>query len=341
MKQLSIIIPIYNVEKYISSCLTSIFKQGLNDSDFEVILVNDGTKDQSMVKIADIINQHNNITIINQENQGLSVARNNGMAIAKGEYILMIDSDDLLIENCLTPLLKIALLSKPDIVITDYHQVEDNQIEEYLKKAPKQDEKDFKFIEATGNELIYECMYPYYWRHLYKRAFLEANHITFIPGIVSQDVAFTNECFIRAKKCIRTEWYMIIYRCRNTSVTFSTYNTKKAKDLCVSIARIWELTKDTTLAPTTREKQKNIVFRYFYSFTRKISYGHIKDISQVIEAIDYMKQLAPDLEFKNGIKQKINTYMFRYIPHTFIKIRFYLGKCKNVYHKQTTYNKKK
>ena len=108
MTDLSIIVPVYNVEKYIRPCIESVFNQGLDDNCFEVIIVNDGTTDNSMEMITDIIRQHNNVTIINQENQGLSVARNNGIAIAKGQYILMPDSDDLLIDNSLKPLLEIA-----------------------------------------------------------------------------------------------------------------------------------------------------------------------------------------------------------------------------------------
>ena len=129
---------------------------------------------------------------------------------------------------------------------------------------------------------------------------------------------------------------MIIYRHRDTSVTFTTYNANKAKNLCVSIARIWELTKTTKLSSTVRERQKDVVFRYFYSFTRKITYGHIKDISQVIELIDYMKQLAPDLEFKNGFRQRFNTYMFRYFPHSFMRIRYYYEMGKREWHKIIT-----
>lgn len=82
--QLSIIVTVYNVEKYIRACMESIFKQGLDEKTFEVIIVNDGTQDRSMEVIQDFIEQHKNITVINQENQGLSMARNNGMAIARG-----------------------------------------------------------------------------------------------------------------------------------------------------------------------------------------------------------------------------------------------------------------
>ena len=112
MTELSIIVPVYNVEEYVRACIESIYRQGLNEEEFEVIIVNDGTEDKSIEVIADIINQHHNISVINQENQGLSVARNTGIAAAKGEYILMPDSDDLLIENSLKPLLEKALETK-------------------------------------------------------------------------------------------------------------------------------------------------------------------------------------------------------------------------------------
>ena len=72
---LSIIVPVYNVEQYIHPCLDSIFRQGLDESCFEVIIVNDGSTDKSMEMIADIIQAHSNITVINQENLSLSVAR--------------------------------------------------------------------------------------------------------------------------------------------------------------------------------------------------------------------------------------------------------------------------
>ena len=102
MTKLSIIFPVHNVEKYVRSSLESIFQQGLDEADFEINIVNDGSKDQSMDVIQDIINEHSNISVINQENLSFSVARNNGIAKAKGEYIIMQDSDDLPIDNSLS-----------------------------------------------------------------------------------------------------------------------------------------------------------------------------------------------------------------------------------------------
>ena len=83
MTKISFIFPVYNVELYVRASLESIYRQGLDEETFEVIIINDGTKDRSMEMITDIIAQHDNITVIEQENQGLSVVRNKGIAIAK------------------------------------------------------------------------------------------------------------------------------------------------------------------------------------------------------------------------------------------------------------------
>ena len=126
--KLSIIVPVYNVEKYIRACLKSIFRQNLNDDDFEVIIINDGTEDNSMSVIVDLISEHHNIIIVNQENQGSSVAWNNGIAIANGEYILFVDADDLLIERRLKLLLQKAIETKADIIIPEFIEIVDEDM---------------------------------------------------------------------------------------------------------------------------------------------------------------------------------------------------------------------
>ena len=95
MKKFSIIVPVYQVEKYIRACVESIFRQGLDDDVFEVIIVNDGSTDHSMQQIADLIGQHSNIIVLEQENQGLSMARNNGMKNANGDYIIFLWNSSL------------------------------------------------------------------------------------------------------------------------------------------------------------------------------------------------------------------------------------------------------
>ena len=318
--KLSIVVPVYNVEKYIRPCFESIFKQGLDDVDFEVIIVNDGSTDRSMEVIADIIRQHSNIIVINQENQGLSVARNNGIAMAHGEYILMLDSDDLLWGNSLMVLLNIALKTEADIINADYKQMNNEDIDLYLKKRDNEITPTPIVQIVTGEDFLYEQYCRNVWRYIYKREFILCNNLSFIPGIISQDVAFANECFLKANKCVKVNLPLIIYRWGNPSQATMYFTVKKAKDLCIAIQRIWSFIKLDTLATSSRKKQEDIVFAYFFRLINATTYGHIKKVSERLEIIDYMNKLVPDLCFKNNIKQMIWTLMYRNMPHSMIKM---------------------
>ena len=315
---LSIIVPIYNVEKYVRTCIESIYRQGLEEKEFEVILVNDGTKDHSMEMIADIIQQHHNIIVINQANQGLSVARNNGLAQAKGEYVLMIDSDDLLIDNSIKILLKKAIETKAEIVTADYLQMNNDEIEALLSGSTHNKMEDLVIEEHTGDVFLKEDYCRNIWRNLYRTNFLLSNKITFIPNIYAEDVPFANECYLKAKKCIKAQWPFLIYRWGNPSQTTMYFTFKKAQDLCKVIKSIWGFTKIDNLSTITRRKQIDITYAYFYSLISATTYGHIKGLSTQFKVIDYMKQLEPELHFQNGTKQIIWTWMFQNMPHTLI-----------------------
>ena len=320
---LSIIVPVYNVEKYIRPCIESIFKQGLNEVDFEVIIVNDGTKDRSMEMIADIILQNNNITIINQKNQGLSVARNNGINIAKGEYILMPDSDDLLIENSLPILLGKALETKADLIVADFMGMSDDEINHF--KGITQQPPIFK--EKNGEQLYMEDLNPnqcYVWRTLFRRDFLLSNKLTFVPGIYIQDVPFTHECYLKAKKCIRASWYLNIYRKGHESAT-SSFNNKKIKDICIAIAKTWELTHLEGLSPKVKDKLREDVHTSFSMLIWLIVHK-IECASERTDIIDFLKLQAPDLHFTNGTKQIITSFMIKYLPHSYIHCQYLYSK---------------
>lgn len=317
---LSIIIPVYNVERYVRTCLESVFHQNIDEKRFEVIIVNDGSQDQSMETITDIIAQHPNIIVINQENQGVSVARNNGIMKARGEYLLMLDSDDLLWENSLITLLNIALKTEADIINADYKQMNDRNIDLYLKKREERITPTPTVQIVTGEDFLYEQYCRNCWRYIYNRRFILSNNLSFIPGIISQDVAFSNECFLKAKKCAKTNLPLIIYRWGNPGQATMHFSVKKAKDLCITIQKIWSFTELSTLSFPSRKKQENIVFAYFFRLINATTYGHIQKESERLEIIDYMHKLVPDLCFKNNIKQMIWTLMYRNMPHSMIKM---------------------
>lgn len=322
MTKLSIIVPVYNVERYIRPCLESIYRQNLDDTDFEVIIINDGTKDRSMEVIADLISLHDNITVINQENQGLSVVRNNGIALAKGEYVLMPDSDDLLIDNSLPKLLEVALNTKADLVVADFYNMAHEDIEQAKARPPQR--KVFDYKVKTGEELFLEDLNPYQcyvWRTLFRREFLLENHLKFVPGIYIQDVPFTHECYLKAKKCIRTSWLLNIYRLGHESAT-SSFNVKKLKDFCTAIGKTWELTYLDGLSPQVQSKLREDIYSSF-SLMICFTIQNKTKASDRIEIIDFLKQQAPDLWFKIGIKRRLVSFLYRYQPHSFIHIRYW------------------
>ena len=312
---LSIIVPVYNVEKYVRPCLESILRQGLDEQRYEIIIVNDGCTDHSMDMIADLIDEHSNISVINQENQSLSVARNKGIAKAKGEYILMPDSDDLLIDGSLSVLLEKAIETKADLVVADFLEMNDEEIEN-IKSIPQPE--DF-FKEKTGEELFLEDLSPYQcyvWRTLFKRDFLCAHQLSFVPGVCYQDVPFTHECYIKAGKCLRTHRLLNIYRRQRAGSASFSFSKKKAMDFCTVIARTWKLTHIKDLSPKVQEKLRNDVYISFSAFSYDVLHG-IKDSSFRLQLLRHLKKDAPDLAFTNGTKEKILSFLFRNLPQLY------------------------
>lgn len=320
MLKLSIIVPVYNVEQYIRPCFESIFKQGLDENDYEVIIVNDGSTDKSMEKIANIISLHNNITVINQENQGLSMARNNGIKKASGEYIQFVDSDDLLIDNSLPYLLNQALVSKADLVIADFVKKNDNDI----TPSPQSSQKDGLIQEKTGKDLILHPLYWGYscvWRTLYRKDFLDKHNIRFIPHIFYEDVPFTRLCFIKAHHCLRVNWLLYVYRIRHQSIISSSFDKKKGTDYCIIIKELWNLSKDETLNKQHQQKIRDDAFTYYSIFVYLLSSCNTIPYLEKVEIINYLKELSPDLYFNNGVKQRIVNFLYQKMPSFYIALR--------------------
>ena len=329
---LSIIVPVYNVEKYIRLCMESIFRQGLDEDNFEVIIVNDGTEDHSMEVIQDIIEQHKNITVLNQENQGLSVARNNGIAAAKGEYILMPDSDDLLIENSLKPLLEKAIETKVDLVVADFISLKDQEIGEKQLHIPKQPTP--VYVEKTGEQLFLQDLTPYHcyvWRTLYRKELIIANHLSFYPGIRYQDIPFTHECYLKANRCIRTNIILIIYRRWSGSSTMA-YKKDNTKHFIIALNETWNLRQIKGLSPKILYKLEKDVYISFRILLYHILYTTKKKTDRN-EIMDYLNQNAPNLKFSHNIQQRYITKMIKRMPHFFINFYYFFSK---IVHKKYT-----
>lgn len=224
----SIIIPIYNVEQYIEQCLASIYAQDISEDTFEVIAVNDGTPDNSMSIVKTKASQHKNLVIINQENQGLSVARNTGLDNAKGEYIWFVDSDDWLTNDSLSIVLDaITTYPKIEVFATILMMQYENQGYSKIEYTPNcnvRTGRDYMFRNRNANRGA--CQ-----RYIFKKDFLTRYDLKFMPGVYHEDGEFSNRMLYLANslKIIPTPVYN--YRIRSSGSIMSSRKMKMNYDL--------------------------------------------------------------------------------------------------------------
>ncbi|WOE31278.1 MULTISPECIES: glycosyltransferase family 2 protein [unclassified Acinetobacter] len=224
MTILSIIIPVYNVEKYITECLISISNQIFNQ-EVEIILINDGSTDTSLQLIEKFLSnlpekKRIAFNIVNTKNQGVSEARNTGIQIAKGEYITFIDSDDFILENYLTSIL-LAIESKPDIIQfnaycyfsenpeKNYHLYHDSKLK--LIQGNNTFNKELKYLIFNQNDW-------FSWLRVYHKDLF--NDIKF-PSNLShfEDAFIICDIMNRAKTIFLIPDYLYNYRIINNSTT--------------------------------------------------------------------------------------------------------------------------
>ena len=328
--RLSIIIPVFNVEKYIGPCLESIYRQGLSDNDIEVIVVNDGSTDNSMKVVEDIQFNHHNIQIIHQDHVGPSVCRNEGMEMAKGEYVLFVDSDDLLMDNGLTILLRKALDTSADMVVADFMRLNDDEITSVYDSQLT----DTHVIDKTGLDYYVEDYDPgvgsFIWRILYKRTFLNENHIRLEPGVYYEDIPFLQECYLKAQRVIGVHLLYYIYRIRQRSCTY-TFAMKNALDYNTAIANSWRLTEMDNLPERVVTQQKKNIY-LFFNYAVDCIIGVFRDPSERKKIVDDLIKKVPDICFTGGVGPNVVSTLFRTMPYTYIRWRLFSTKVTNWCH---------
>lgn len=225
--KLSIIIPIYNVQKFIEECLDSICSQIIEAFPTEIIVVNDGSPDNSMTIVNRISSMKPNIFhIIDQENQGLSMARNNGLKAAKGEYVWFVDSDDFLLPHALQKI-KEYIDKYPDV------DVFSTFLRHFYENSGKFKDniKAWKKV-GTGKEYLYAKMpIGASQRFICKRNFLIENNLQFQPRRLHEDAIWGYEMLYMAKSICVIETPLYVYRIRMCGSIMSSIKIKTAYDL--------------------------------------------------------------------------------------------------------------
>ena len=212
--KLSIIIPCYNMELYLQECVDSLLNQELNTSEYEIIIVNDESKDNTLKIALDYSKENDHVKVIDKKNAGVGAARNSGFDLAQGDYIYFLDPDDYLAENTLPILLKLAIDNDLDIltfktksVVEKKYPVSDNLGDQL---APLTIEDGISYIahRKHQNEI---------WWYLIKRDFIKNTGIRFIEGKWMEDAILTAELFCQAKRMAHLNLDVHRYRILPTS----------------------------------------------------------------------------------------------------------------------------
>lgn len=222
--KLSIIIPAYNDEKYLAQCLDSCLAQDIPSSEYEIIVVNDGSIDGTQAIAESYALKFDNFFVLSQANHGQGSARNAGMKIAKGDYIWFVDSDDWIKENCLSCIIK---------------EIEDNKLDALRLTFSKYEEGIIRYenrpvltgivsgIDGFRDLLSFNCV-P--WLTIFKRGILREHQLEFLKDMYHEDTEFTPRAYYYIKRLMFYDSPVYVYRVSATSV-MHVPTLKRSKDL--------------------------------------------------------------------------------------------------------------
>lgn len=313
---LSIIVPFYNVEEYFEDFLTSLLP--INDN-YEVILVNDGTKDKSRDIALKFISKYKNVVLVDKENGGLSSARNFGFNKANGEYVIFFDSDDY-IENKLviSEMLQKAITTNSDIVVAPYYEFTDLNHKKYrydkVNFSTSLDTLDSKLDPFYNNNLSFAV-----WNKLFNTEFLHKSKLVFKEGIWFEDLEFIFRAFYFASKVSKVNNILLGYRQRKNSI-MKTISPKILDKIFVCDSLIKFLESQNS-SKENFENFKIIYLRMTFSviFTIITSNCTSSEKKYYLEKIFHHEQFK--LNFKGKLNFKNNLSKSEYVLYLMIKYK--------------------
>lgn len=269
----SIIVPIYKVEEYIERCVTSLIEQTYPN--IEIILVDDGSPDNCPKICDNYAKKDSRIKVIHKVNGGLSDARNAGLKIATGDYIIFVDSDDYVNKNMCEQMLEYAKKNY-DVIIGDAI-VEGGKINlEHICTDKVLSGKEYLLYAHESQKAPMAV-----WLNIYNRDFLNKNRLRFKYGILHEDEEFTPRVFLKARSVFVTKIPFYHYIIRDNSITTKKDKRKNAKDFydtCIELEKIYntcenqklrEYLLDSLVVKYLNIYQVGKLFKYGKEYTHK------------------------------------------------------------------------
>ena len=301
----SIILPIYNVEKYLRPCVESILSQSFTD--YEIILVDDGSKDSSPQICDEYSDKYDFIKTVHKINGGLSDARNVGLKHALGDYIFFIDSDDYLIDDSALAKINNALDDNQDVVAFKFIQ--------WYEKSNTLSTCSFKYdIEFRGNSAakVYldlidkDAYYNSAWSKVIKRSVLINNNIEFEKGLLGEDNDWYYKVVAHVKTLALIDEPLYVYRQREGSIT-KTYKDKNLKHLLWIIEKWAKYVEDGELTENKMVIRNSLAKQYCHAILGYSSLKKSKVFYEKLKKFDYL------LQYSNTPRVKRFRLMYKFL----------------------------
>lgn len=304
--KISIIIPVYKVEKYVEKCLRSCAEQDISSDEYEIIVVNDGSPDRSLEIVERVSKDYQNIIVVSQANQGLSLARNKGLSLAKGDYVWFVDSDDWIEKNILKKLTVLCIENNLDIL----HFCAANVIEGNAVRRFNYVGREKRILKGKDTLLdgIHSPCAPF---SIYRRKFLLENNLSFYPGIFHEDSEFTPRVWYMAEKVMLLN-DICYYVFQNQNSITRAVNPKKAFDIikvCESLDKFTETVEDKYKIHFHNRISMNINGSLLNSYL--MSSADIKKLNLEWKKHSY---LFKHLQLSSKRKYQLEYYLFHFFP---------------------------
>ena len=226
--KLSIIIPAYNVERYLERCIESCEKQDISCKDYEILIIDDGSTDSTLSIANSLSTKYENIKVFTQNNQGQSIARNLGLRKARGKYIWFIDSDDYIKENCLELSLRVLEENRLEILSFQMEVFRDNG-SSFITKL-----EDFEINKVYDGEYLVmnNVIVGSVCNRIFLKSFLNEYKLFFYPRILHQDSEFTLRCFSLTRRMLFLNKVFYFYEFNeNSSTRDESYERQRKSNL--------------------------------------------------------------------------------------------------------------
>ncbi len=318
--QVSIIIPIYNVEKYIKECLKSVVTQGLTD--YEILCIDDCGQDKSIDIVNEFKSQYNlnNLFIIKHDNnKGLSAARNTGIEHARGEYLFFLDSDDFLEKNSIYNLYNIAKNENLDVLeakVLEFFDEIDYKI--HLGNSSIDYETSILDGDSYFSEVNKNNHYmPMACGKLYRTIFIK-NNFRFFPDILSEDEEFTPRVLLKAERVKYVNIPTYYYRRRNESITTSFNKSLRWVDSYIIIIRgLQDLERKNKFKASSKYLNRRAAQMTLSLLKNAVAYNLSKEYVKEIIKVIRKEKLYLDPIKSSFIKERLEGIVF-VLPHLYM-----------------------